>query len=371
MLQDQRPGAGARASSCRTLVIQIPCFNEAATLPATLADLPREVPGFDRVEWLVVDDGSTDRTAEVAREHGVDHVVVLTENRGLAHAFLTGLDTALRAGADVIVNTDADNQYGGWCIPALVEPIVEGRADLVIGERPIEAVDDFSPTKKRLQRLGSRVVRTFSGTQVRDAASGFRAFSRETAIRTQVFGKYSYTMETIVQAGWEGIRIVGVDIGVNPATRPSRLVKSIPRYIYRSGTTIVRSFALYKPFRFFFGVGMAPLLVGLLLMLRWFYLQVITDDVSSRVPSLVGAAVVTLLAFQIWVVGFLADLLSANRRVLSEIRFTQRKDELERLEALDVRDRSGDDGVGVRPAATDPPAERSLRSVDHGTGDPR
>ena len=358
------------------LIIQIPCFNEEATLPQTLADLPRSVPGCDEVEWLVIDDGSQDRTSEVAREHGVDHVVRVPSNRGLANAFLTGLDTALRLGADVIVNTDADNQYDGSCIADLVQPIVEGRADLVIGERPIEAVDDFSRLKKRLQRAGSWVVRMFSGTEVRDAASGFRAFSRDTAIRTQVFGKYSYTMETIVQAGWEGIRIVGVDIGVNPATRPSRLVKSIPRYIYRSGTTIVRSFALYKPFRFFFGVGMVPLLLGLLLMLRWFYLQTFTDDVASRVPSLVAAAVVTLLAFQIWVVGFLADLLSANRRVLSEIRFTQRKDELDGLEPLDVRDGSGDEGVGVRPtgaaASSDRPAsERSLRSVDHGTGDPR
>ncbi len=332
LLQDQRPGAGAPASSCRTLIIQIPCFNEEATLPATLADLPREVPGFERVEWLVVDDGSTDRTAEVAREHGVDHVVVLTENRGLAHAFLTGLDTALRAGADVIVNTDADNQYGGWCVPALVEPIVEGRADLVIGERPIEAVDDFSPTKKRLQRLGSRVVSTFSGTQVRDAASGFRAFSRETAIRTQVFGKYSYTMETIVQAGWERLRIAHVDIDVNPSTRESRLVKSIPRYIWRSGTTIIRTFALYKPLRFFLALGSVPALIGVLLVVRWFVLQHFTASTSSRVPSLVAAAVCFLLAMQIWILGLLADLLSANRRLLSETRALVRRRELDAVD---------------------------------------
>ncbi|MFM7068022.1 MAG: glycosyltransferase family 2 protein, partial [Actinomycetes bacterium] len=257
------------------LIIQIPCYNEEGTLPETLADLPSEVPGFEVVEWLVIDDGSSDRTSEIARELGVDHIVRLTENRGLANGFLTGLDTALRAGADVIVNTDADNQYDGSCIPALVAPIVEGRADLVIGERPIETVDDFSPLKKRLQRLGSKVVRAFSGTEVRDAASGFRAFSRDTAIRTQVFGRYSYTMETIVQAGWEGLRIAGVDISVNPATRPSRLVKSIPKYIWRSGTTIVRAFALYKPFRFFFGLGLLPFAASLVLVLRWFYLQTV------------------------------------------------------------------------------------------------
>lgn len=312
------------------LIIQIPCFNEEDTLPATLADLPRDVPGFDEVEWLVIDDGSADRTSEVAREHGVDHVVRLSENRGLANAFLTGLDTGLRAGADVIVNTDADNQYDGSCITALVAPIVDDDADLVIGERPIEAVDDFSPLKKRLQRAGSGVVRAFSGTEVRDAASGFRAFSREMAIRTQVFGKYSYTMETIVQAGWEGMRIRGVDIAVNPKTRESRLVKSIPRYIWRSGTTIVRSFALYKPFRFFFGLGLIPFLVSMSLVARWFYLQVFTDDHASRVPSLVGAAVAMLLATQIWIFGLLADLLSANRRLISDNRVMLRRRDLEK-----------------------------------------
>ncbi len=330
---DLRPVDGELLSQEHTakmglLIIQIPCFNEEETLPATLADLPREVPGFERVEWMVIDDGSADRTSQVAREHGVDHVVRVPQNRGLANAFLTGLDSALRAGADVIVNTDADNQYDGSCIPALVVPIVEGEADLVIGERPIEAVDDFSPLKKRLQRAGSSVVRAFSGTDVRDAASGFRAFSRDTAIRTQVFGKYSYTMETIVQAGWEGIRIANVDIQVNPKTRESRLVKSIPRYIWRSGTTIVRSFALYKPFRFFFGLGVVPFLFSVALVLRWVYLQVFTDDVASRVPSLVGAAVAMLLATQIWIFGLLADLLSANRRLISDTRVMLRKQEL-------------------------------------------
>ena len=265
----------------------------------------------------------------MARELGVDHVVRVPQNRGLANAFLTGLDSALRAGADVIVNTDADNQYDGSCIPALVAPIVAGEADLVIGERPIEAVDDFSPLKKRLQRAGSAVVRTFSGTNVGDAASGFRAFSRDTAIKTQVFGKYSYTMETIVQAGWEGMTIVGVPIQVNPKTRESRLVKSIPRYIWRSGTTIVRSFALYKPMRFFFFLGLTPFVVGLALVLRWFYLHNFTDDLASRVPSVVAAAVMLLLAAQIWIFGLLADLLSANRKIISATKVSLRRRELE------------------------------------------
>jgi glycosyltransferase involved in cell wall biosynthesis len=328
-LQDSAPVPTQDPAGLDLLVIQIPCFNEEATLPATLADLPRQVPGFARVEWLVIDDGSRDRTVEVARAHGVDHVVSVPVNRGLANAFLTGLDTALRLGADAVVNTDADNQYDGSFIPALVAPIVAGTADLVIGERPIEAVDDFSPLKKRLQRAGSKVVRAFSGTEVRDAASGFRALSRDTAIRTQVYGKYSYTMETIVQAGWDGLRIEGVDIAVNPATRPSRLVKSIPKYIWRSGTTIVRSFALYKPFRFFFLIGALPFLLGIGLVLRWGYLNWFTDDVGSRVPSLVAAAVFLLLTAQIWVVGLVADLLSVNRRMLASIRVAQRRAELD------------------------------------------
>ena len=311
------------------LIIQIPCFNEEETLPATLADLPREIDGFDSVEWLVIDDGSRDRTVEVAEANGIDHVVSVPDNRGLAHAFLAGLDACLHLGADVIVNTDADNQYQGSCIPDLVAPVAAGEADMVVGERPIEAVDDFSSMKKRLQRAGSWVVRKFSSTDVRDAASGFRAFDRDAAMRLQVFGKYSYTMETIVQAGWEGLRVVSVPIRVNAKTRESRLVKSIPQYIWRSGSTIVRAFALYKPFRFFFITGLVPFLISLVLVGRWFYLQWFTDDVASRVPSLVAAAVFLLLTTQIWVVGFLADLLAANRRMTADILREQRRAALE------------------------------------------
>ena len=313
----------------RKLVIQIPCFNEESTLPGTLADLPREVPGFDSVEWLVVDDGSSDRTVEVARAHGVDHVVSFPHNRGLAAAFLAGLDAALRAGADVVVNTDADNQYDGSCIPDLVAPVVAGQADMVVGERPIESVDEFSPLKKRLQRLGSKVVRAFSGTEVRDAASGFRAFSRDTAMRLQVFGKYSYTMETIVQAGWQGMRVVGVPIRVNPATRESRLVKSIPQYVWRSGSTIVRSFALYKPFRFFVMLSVLPFLAGLALVGRWAFLTTQAADGATRVPSVVGAAVLLILALLLCAVGMLADLLSANRRMIADVRLSLRRQELD------------------------------------------
>ena len=310
------------------LVIQIPCFNEEQTLPLTVADLPREVPGFDVVEWLVVDDGSSDRTAEVARELGVHHVVCHTRNRGLAAAFLTGLDAGLRAGADVIVNTDADNQYDASGIPALTRPVLDGRADLVVGERPIESIPEFSGMKKRLQRLGSWVVRKFSHTDIKDAASGFRAFSREAAMRMQVFGRYTYTLETIVQAGWEGLTVTSVPIGVNPQTRESRLVKSTAQYVRRSAQTIIRSFALYRPFRFFFLVGLLPFLLGAVLLGRWLVLFLVEDPYRSRIPSLVVGSMCVLVAVQIWVVAFLADLSAASRRLLSEARLRARRLEL-------------------------------------------
>jgi glycosyltransferase involved in cell wall biosynthesis len=307
------------------LIIQIPCFNEEETLPLTVADLPREVPGIDVVEWLVIDDGSSDRTVEVARSLGVDHVISHPHNRGLAAAFMTGLDACLRAGADVIVNTDADNQYQGASIPDLVAPVLSGSAEMVVGERPIETIDDFSRTKKLLQRLGSSVVRRFSGTGVRDAASGFRAYSRDAAMRVQVFGRYTYTMETIVQAGWNGTAITSVPIGVNPKTRESRLVKSTSRYIWRSSQSIIRSFALYKPFRFFFLVGLVPFVIGALLMLRWLSLYVLDDSYTSRVPSLLAGIGLIVVAAQIWAVAFLADLQSASRRVLDELRLRAKR----------------------------------------------
>jgi glycosyltransferase involved in cell wall biosynthesis len=317
-------GCAGRRSPVK-LIIQIPCFNEAETLPLTVADLPREVPGIDVVEWLVVDDGSSDRTAEIARELGVDHVVSHSHNRGLAAAFLTGIDACLRAGADVIVNTDADNQYHGASIPDLVAPVLAGDAEMVVGERPIASIDDFSRTKKLLQRIGSSVVRRFSGTGVRDAASGFRAYSRDAAMRVQVFGRYTYTMETIVQAGWNGITITSVPVGVNPKTRESRLVKSSSRYVWRSAQSIIRSFALYKPFRFFFFAGLVPFAIGTLLLLRWLALYLLDDVYTSRVPSLLAGIGLIVVAAQIWAVAFLADLQAANRRVLEDLRLRARR----------------------------------------------
>jgi glycosyltransferase involved in cell wall biosynthesis len=310
------------------LVIQIPCFNEEETLPVTLAALPREVTRVDVVEWLVVDDGSTDGTVAVAREHGVDHVVQHATNRGLAAAFLTGLDAALHAGADIVVNTDADNQYDGSCIPALIRPVLDEGADMVVGERPIEQISEFSGVKKRLQRLGSWVVRRFSGTDIRDAASGFRAMSRDAALRLQVYGKYSYTMETLVQARAEGLHVSSVAIRVNPHTRPSRLVKSTMQYVRRSAQTIVRSFALYYPFRFFFLVGLVPMLLGMALLLRWVGFWLFAEEYQSRVPSLIVGGVLTLVAVQIWMVGFLGDLQAASRRLLAEARVRERRRQL-------------------------------------------
>ncbi len=268
------------------LVIQIPCYNEAASLPQTIAQLPREVAGCDIVEWLVIDDGSDDDTALVAERLGVDHVVRHAVNRGLAAAFMTGLETALADGADIIVNTDADNQYDARDIETLVRPIVEHRAEMVIGARPISDTEHFSWIKKRLQGLGSAVVRAASNTSVADAPSGFRAFTRDAAQRLNVFSSYTYTLETIIQAGHSNIRVVSVPIRTNPDLRPSRLVKSIGRYVWRSSTTIVRIFATYKPLTFFWLIAAFFLLVGATLRRLVSRLQA---DGAGRGPHPVGA----------------------------------------------------------------------------------
>jgi glycosyltransferase involved in cell wall biosynthesis len=257
----------------------------------------------------------------------VDHIVSHRGNRGLAAAFLTGLDAALAAGADIVVNTDADNQYVGACIPDLVRPVIEDGADLVVGERPIEDVDEFSAVKKRLQRFGSWAVRRFSGTDVKDAASGFRAMSRPAAARLQVFGKYSYTMETLVQAKAEGLSVTSVPIRVNPTTRPSRLAKSTGQFVRRQAATIVRSFALYYPMRFFVLIGLVPFLAGLALLVRWGILWAVEDEYRSRIPSLVIGSVLIIVAVQIWVVAFLADLQAASRRLLAEARARDRENQ--------------------------------------------
>lgn len=306
----------------RTLFIHIPCFNEAATLPATLANLPRSVPGFDRVEWLITDDGSVDNTSDVARANGVDHIVKLPVNRGLANAFMTGLMAALERGADVIVNTDADNQYDGTCIPDLVTPILQGRADMVVGQRPIMETVDFSPTKKALQRLGSWVVHLASGAPVPDAPSGFRAISREAALKLYVFNAYTYTLETIIQAGRLGLTVDWVPVRTNPSTRPSRLFRSTGRYIWRSMITILRIFALYKPMRFFALLGALIAIPGLILGLRFVYFFV-TGDGAGNIQSLILVAILLISAVVVFCAGILSDLIAANRVLLAEIRTRQ------------------------------------------------
>ena len=301
------------------LIIQIPCYNEAATLGIALAALPREVPGFDKVEWLIIDDGCTDNTVEVALAHGVDHVVRHTRNQGLARGFMNGLQACLEHGADVIVNTDADNQYNADDIPALTRPILEGKADIVIGARPIAAIEHFSPIKKLLQKLGSWVVRVASKTSIPDAPSGFRAMSRSAARRLTVFSDYTYTLETIIQAGQKNMAITSVPIRVNGDLRPSRLVKSIASYIQRSIVTIIRVFVIYRPFRFFASIGIALFMLGFIIGLRFLY-KWLTVDYDGHIQSLILASSLLIIGFHTILIAFVADLLSANRKLMEEIR---------------------------------------------------
>jgi glycosyltransferase involved in cell wall biosynthesis len=310
------------------LIIQIPCYNEERTLAVTLAALPREVPGFDEVEWLIIDDGSTDNTRKIALENGVDHVVGYTKNQGLARGFMLGLDACVKQGADVIVNTDADNQYNSNYIPNLTKPIVDGKADMVIGARPIRMIEHFSFTKKMLQHLGSSVVRKVSHTDIPDAPSGFRAFSREAAMKLNVFNEYTYTLETIIQAGMKQMAVTSVPVEVNEDLRPSKLVKSISSYIKKSIITILRIFVVYKPFRFFLAMGLGLFSLGLVLGLRFLYYYLIGEG-QGHVQSVVLAGVMMGIGFQTFLVAFVADLLSVNRKLLEEIQYRLRKLESE------------------------------------------
>ncbi|MHC4552738.1 MAG: glycosyltransferase family 2 protein, partial [Planctomycetota bacterium] len=302
------------------LIIQIPCYNEETTLPEVIADLPTELPGVDTIEYLVIDDGSADRTVEVARGLGVHHILQLGSNQGLANAFLRGIHYALEQGADIVVNTDGDNQYDGHSIGDLIQPVVEGQMDVVVGARPIEEIEHFSFLKKRLQRMGSYVVQQFSGTQVPDTTSGFRAYSTEAAMKLHVFNRYTYTLETIIQAGHMNMRIGHVPIGVNPKTRESRLISSIPKYVRRSMTIILRSYMTYKPMRTFFYCAIVPSAVGLLLCLRFLYFY-FSGSGGGHLQSLVLAAIMLIIAFHLVSLGILADLISANRKLVNESNF--------------------------------------------------
>lgn len=302
------------------LIVQIPCFNEAETLPATLADIPRQLEGIDQVEVLIIDDGSTDDTVAVARQAGADHIVSFPANKGLAAAFAAGLEASVQRGADVIVHTDADNQYKGECIPALVAPILNQQADIVVGVRPIKDIRDFSWTKKRLQRLGSWVVRKVSGTVIKDVTSGFRAYSREAAMRLSVVSDFTYTLETLIQAGRTNLTIAQVPVQTNPQTRQSRLFTSIPSYIWQSLKTILRIYALYQPLRFFSIIGLLLFLPGVALGIRFLYYY-LAGSGGGHIQSLILAAVLMLLGFQITIFGVLADLIGANRKLIQHLLF--------------------------------------------------
>jgi glycosyltransferase involved in cell wall biosynthesis len=306
------------------LIIQIPCFNEAESLPTALDGLPREVDGFDKVEWLVIDDGSTDNTVEVAKDHKVDYIIQHTKNQGLAKSFMTGLDACLNLGADVIVNTDADNQYNPKDIVKLVQPILNGKADIVVGARPINTVKHFTFIKKMLQKVGSWVVKVVSKTDIPDAPSGFRAISREAALHLNVFNDYTYTLETIIQVGKKNMAIMSVPIRVNEYLRPSRLLRSTPSYIKQSIVTIVRIFVVYKPFRFFMSIGVFIFALGVLIGLRFLYHYSLGNG-KGHVQSLILASIFLGIGFQTMMVAFVADLLAVNRRLVEDIQYRMRK----------------------------------------------
>ncbi|HEY53871.1 MAG TPA: glycosyltransferase family 2 protein [Caldilineae bacterium] len=300
------------------LIVQIPCLNEEETLPATVADIPRVIAGIDQVELLIIDDGSNDRTVEIARALGVEHIVRFTQNRGLAAAFAAGLDACLKLGADIIVNTDGDNQYAGADIPKLIAPILAGEADIVIGDRETDTIAHFSPAKKRLQKLGSWVVRQASGTTIPDTTSGFRAYSRDAALRINITTDYSYTLETIIQAGKQHLAVGHVPVGTNPKLRESRLIGSIWSYLRRSATTIVRVYTMYEPLRVFVSAGILLLLGGLALSLRYLYFVTIGEG-KGHVQSVIIAAVLFIAGFQVIVIGLMADLIAINRRLSEDI----------------------------------------------------
>ena len=330
------------------LIIQIPCLNEAATLPATLRDLPRSVPGIDVIETLIVDDGSRDGTADVARQCGVDHIVRLTRNKGLAAAFTAGIDASLRQGADFIVNTDADNQYAGHQIPMLIAPLLDGSADIVIGDRNIAEAEHMGWRKRQLQRLGSWVVRQVSNTSVPDTTSGFRAYTREAALRMTIVSEFSYTLESIIQAGKKRMAIAHVPVQTNARTRDSRLFDSVFSYIKKSGATIVRIYTMYEPLKVFTYIGASLFLVGFAVSVRFLYYYFF-DYEPGKIQSLILASVLMIVGFQIVLIGLLADAMSGIRKLV--------EDALYRIRRMELRDDAHDRDDG-------PPARLPARMTD-------
>ncbi len=310
------------------LIIQIPCYNEASVLADTIQTLPRAIPGIEAIETMIIDDGSSDGTAQVAEESGIDHVVRLPCHLGLAAAYKAGLDASIKRGADIIVNTDADNQYRAEDIHRLVEPILSGRAQIVIGDRGVGTLASFSPVKRLLQRLGSWVLGHASGLRTPDATSGFRAITREAALRTLVLNEYSYTLETLIQAGVHHLLVEYVPVRTNPHTRPSRLMRNIPHYLVNSTATILRSYTMYRPLRVFTTLSLILLLAGVALGLRFLYFQ-ITNQGTGNIQSIILAAVFLIVGFQVFLIGLVADLISFSRKIQEEVLYRVRRLEME------------------------------------------
>jgi len=315
------------------LIVQIPCYNEEQTLPLTVRDIPRQINGVDQVEILIIDDGSTDGTVQIAKEVGVDHIVRNTCNKGLARTFLAGLDASLRLGADIIVNTDGDNQYKGEDIPKLIAPILKGKADIVIGDRQTDKIRHFTASKKKLQKIGSLVIRLLSETDVPDAVSGFRAFSREAAMQMNIVSPYSYTIETVIQAGKKHLAVSSVPVGTNPKTRESRLFKSIPKFLERSLTTMIRMYTMYQPLRVFFYIGCLCILGGLIPSIR-FLIYYFMGHGAGHIQSLILAAILFVVGFQVLMIGLVADVISFNRRLIEETLLRVKHIELDHLNPL-------------------------------------
>ena len=316
------------------LIIQIPCLNEEKTLPLTVRDIPHAIEGIDKIETLVIDDGSFDRTCVIAEECGVDHIVRLPETVGLARAFSTGIDACLKRGADIIVNTDGDNQYKGSDIPKLIAPILQGKADVVIGARKIDEIKEFSLIKKILQRLGSWIVRKASGTTIADVTSGFRAFNREAAMRMNVISEFSYTLESIIQAGNRRISLKHVQISTNEKLREPRLFKSIWGYIRKSVPTIVRIYTMYQPLKVFLYIGGVSFIIGVSLSVRFLYHYFIGYS-TGHIQSLILSAILIITGFILSMIGLLADLIAGNRKLIEDILYHVKSIDLANNESKD------------------------------------
>ena len=323
------------------LIVQIPCYNEEHTLPATFNDIPKQIAGVDKVEILIIDDGSTDRTVEVAKELGVDHIIINKCNRGLARTFKTGLNECLHRGADIIVNTDGDNQYAGWDIPKLIQPILDGKADVVVGDRKTSQVAHFSPLKKLLQKVGSYVVKTLSGVNVPDAVSGFRAYSRDAALQLNIVSPFSYTIEALIQSGKKHMAVASVEVETNAKTRESRLFSSIPKFIERQLTTIVRMYTMYQPLKVFVLLGAIISLIGIIPIIRFLYFYA-TGDGGGHIQSLVLGGTFTMLGFITFLIALLADLMNFNRQLIEQTLEKVKRIELELSEEKQRKSRPGD-----------------------------